>query len=243
MALYSAWHAASSGTTMVGAAGHSLGEYGALVAAGALALEDAARLVALRGSLMQDASDSIRGGMSAVLGLDRESVALICSDVSRPEAGPAEVVVLANDNGPDQQVMSGGLAALERAAQAAKARGARRVLPLKVAGAFHSPLMQPAVAPFAEALARTPIAVCAFPVIANSSAAPLVDVEHVRAELLRQVTAPVRWAESMHALAELSPEGWVDCGPGAIVAGLLARIVPEAEVVRVAALLDVASPA
>jgi [acyl-carrier-protein] S-malonyltransferase len=243
MALYSAWHAASPGTTAVGAAGHSLGEYGALVAAGAIALEDAARLVALRGSLMQDASDSIRGGMSAVLGLDRESVALICADASRPEAGPAEVVVLANDNGPDQQVISGGLAALERAAQAAKSRGARRVLPLKVAGAFHSPLMQPAVVPFAAALARTPIAACAFPVIANCSAAPLVEAEHVRAELLRQVTAPVRWAESMHALAELSPEGWVDCGPGAIVAGLLARIMPEAEVVRVAALLDVASPA
>ena len=173
MALYRAWSAAASDMVIVGAAGHSLGEYGALVAAGALALEDAARLVALRGRAMQDASDVVRGGMAAVIGLDRASVEMICADASWPDAGPAEVVVLANDNGPDQLVISGGLAAIERAAAAARLRGARRIVPLKVAGAFHSPLMQSSVEPLAEALARVPLGRCSFPVIANAAPSPL----------------------------------------------------------------------
>ncbi len=242
MALHAAWLASNPDVAVAGGAGHSLGEYGALVAAEALALEDAARLVALRGRLMQEAADMARGGMSAVIGLGRAAVEQVCAEVSRPEAGPLETVVLANDNGPDQQVISGGLPALERAALAMKARGARRVLPLKVAGAFHSPHMRPAVEPFAEALSRVAIGKCAFPVLANTSAEPLVAAEEVRSELLRQVTAPVRWTESMQALAAYHPDAWVDAGPGAVVAGLLARIVPEAEVIRVAALLDVESP-
>ena len=243
MALYAAWLASARDVVLIGASGHSLGEYGALVAARALDLEDAAKLVALRGKLMQDAADAVPGGMSAVIGLDRASVLQICADVSRPSAGPRETVVLANDNGPDQQVVSGGLSALERVVQAAKSRGARRVVPLKVAGAFHSPLMQSAVAPLAEALDRVPVGRCAFPVVANASAEPLVEADEVRAELIRQVTAPVRWAESMQALAALDPAAWVDTGPGNVVAGLLARIVPEASVIRVAALLDSAAPA
>jgi [acyl-carrier-protein] S-malonyltransferase len=243
MALYAAWLASAHDAVLVGASGHSLGEYGALVAAGALDLEDAARLVALRGRLMQDAADAVPGGMSAVIGLDRAAVLQICADVSRPTAGPRETVVLANDNGPDQQVVSGGVPALERLAQAAKSRGARRVVPLKVAGAFHSPLMQSAVAPLARALDRTPVSRCAFPVVANASAELLVEADDVRAELIRQVTAPVRWAESMQALAALGPDAWVDTGPGSVVAGLLARIVPESTVIRGAAMLDSAAPA
>ncbi len=243
MALYCAWSATTPDIVIIGAAGHSLGEYGALVAAGALALEDAAKLVALRGGAMQDASDVVSGGMAAVIGLDRASVETICAGASRPDAGAGEVVVLANDNGPDQLVISGGLTAIERAAVAARSLGARRIIPLRVAGAFHSPLMMSAVTPLAEALARVPMGRCSFPVIANTSAEPLVEAESVRAELIRQVTAPVRWVESMHALATLAPEVWVDVGPGAVVAGLLSRVVQGADVVRVAALMDVSPPA
>jgi [acyl-carrier-protein] S-malonyltransferase len=242
MALYSAWLATNS-DLVVGAAGHSLGEYGALVAAGALALEDAATLVALRGRLMQEAADMNRGGMCAVIGLDRQAVERLCVEVSRPDEGLPETVVLANDNGPDQQVISGGVPALERAVQEAKSRGARRVVPLKVAGAFHSPLMHAVVASLAEALSRVPVSRCLFPVVSNGAAQPLVEAEDVRAELLRQVTAPVRWAESMHSLTAFSPDLFVDTGPGTVVAGLLARILPEAETIRVAALLDTESPA
>jgi [acyl-carrier-protein] S-malonyltransferase len=192
---------------------------------------------------MQEAADQSAGGMAAVLGLDWATVTTICAEASNPGAGPAEVVVAANENAPGQQVISGGLAALERAGALARERGARRVVPLKVAGAFHSPLMEPAVDRLTAALAQTPVAPCRFPVIANSSAASLETLEAIREELPRQVTAPVRWVESVRALAAWEPDLWVDSGPGSVVAGLLARIVPGAEARALSALLDTPDPA
>lgn len=240
LALFLAWQEQSpaAGTTVVAAAGHSLGEYGALVAAGALDLEDGARLVALRGRLMQEAADRVPGGMAAVLGLDSARVAAICDECSDPAAGSGETVVLANDNAPGQQVISGGLAALARAATLAKARGARRVLPLKVAGAFHSPLMEPAVAELRAAIAAASMRSPAFPVIANSTCEPLREAAAIRAELIRQVTAPVRWAEGMQALAARDPEVWIDTGPGSVMAGLLARTLPGRPCETLAAIMD-----
>jgi [acyl-carrier-protein] S-malonyltransferase len=244
VAFFAAWWESARDThEIVGAAGHSLGEYGALVAAGALELEVAATLVALRGSLMQAASNAVPGGMIAILGLDVATVADLCRDASRPEAGPAEIVVLANDNAPGQHVLSGGLAAIERAGAAARSMGAKRVIPLKVAGAFHSPLMSGAVDTLAEAIERAPFARCVFPVIANSTREPLSEPADVRSELIRQVTSPVRWVESMHALAGFSPELWVDAGPGNVVSGLASRAIPGIETANLAALVDVEDPA
>ncbi|MDB5057824.1 MAG: malonyl CoA-acyl carrier protein transacylase [Chloroflexi bacterium] len=241
VALYEAWREGVD-DTIVCAAGHSLGEFGALVAAGALELEEAARLVALRGSLMQEASDSLPGRMSAIIGLDRETVATICHEASRPDEGLAEIVVLANDNAPEQQVISGGLPALERATVAARARGARRVIPLKVAGAFHSPLIESAVERLAEALDRAPLARCAFPVIANSTCELLSEPAAVRAELIRQVTSPVRWVESVQVAATFTPEIWIDTGPGNVAAGLAGRTLPGIETQTLSALIDTEAP-
>src|SRR5665213_2525294 len=196
LAIYQAWREdGGRDDEIVGAAGHSLGEYTALTAAGVLSVEDCARLVALRGRVMQEAADRIPGGMIVLLGLERERVEAFCAEGSRPDLGPAEIVVLANDNSIEQQVISGGLAALERAAAAARAQGAKRAAPLKVAGAFHSPLMRSAVAGLAAAVAETPLAPCRFPVIANSTATTRNTAEEIRAELIRQVMAPVRWVE------------------------------------------------
>ncbi|HVC80335.1 MAG TPA: ACP S-malonyltransferase [Chloroflexota bacterium] len=239
LALYQAWRQGSGeADQVVGATGHSLGEYTALVAAGALSLEDAARLVAVRGRLMQEAADRTPGGMIAIIGMDRARVETICAEASRPDAGPEEVVVLANDNSPEQQVIAGGLAALERAASLARAQGARRTIPLKVAGAFHSPLMAPAVEELATEIERVPVSPCRFLVIANSTAAPLGTEAEIREELIRQVTAPVRWVESIRRLGEWAPDLWVDSGPGNVVAGLAARVLPGIETLAIGALID-----
>jgi [acyl-carrier-protein] S-malonyltransferase len=241
LAIYQAWREAGGREDeIVGAAGHSLGEYTALTAAGVLSVEDGARLVALRGRVMQEAADRIPGGMIVLLGLERAQVEAICAEVSRPDQGPAEIVVLANDNSIEQQVISGGLAALERAAAAARAQGAKRAAPLKVAGAFHSPLMTTAVEGLAAAVAETTLAPCRFPVIANSTATILSTAEEIRAELIRQVMAPVRWMESVRALARLEPDLWVDSGPGNVVAGLAKRIIPGCETLAIGALIDAA---
>jgi [acyl-carrier-protein] S-malonyltransferase len=230
LALLQTWLAQQAGADdqVIVAAGHSLGEYSALVAAGALTLEEGARLVSLRGRLMQEAADRTPGGMYAILGLDRARVAAICAACSIADAGAAEMVVLANDNAPGQQVISGGSAALERAAVAAKAQGARRVLPLKVAGAFHSPLMEPAVADLRSAIETTPVQPPAYPVVANSTCALLRDPDAIRAELVRQITTPVRWVESMQAMAGMQPDLWIDTGPGSVMAGLLTRTLAGA---------------
>lgn len=212
---------------VVGAAGHSLGEYSAWVATGALDAADAARLVRRRGELMFEAGQQRPGAMAAVLGLDTIAVQASCAQAQGEGVG---AVVAANLNAPDQTVISGDPAAVTRAGELCQVAGAKRVLPLKVSGAFHSPLMAPAVAGLREALSAVPFGEPAFPVVANAT----VDVVQTRAaavELLAaQLTAPVRWVESMRRLAELHPGArWLELGPGTVLTGLLKRIVPEAQ--------------
>ena len=212
---------------VVGAAGHSLGEYSAWVATGALDAADGARLVRRRGELMLKAGQQRPGAMAAVLGLDTDAVQAACSAAQGEGLG---AVVAANLNAPDQTVISGDPAAVTRAGMLCQAAGAKRVLPLKVSGAFHSPLMEPAVAGLREALSATQFGEAAFPVVANATA----DVVQTRAEALdllaAQLTAPVRWVESMRRLAELHPGArWLELGPGAVLTGLLKRIAPDAQ--------------
>jgi [acyl-carrier-protein] S-malonyltransferase len=212
-------------TTPVAAAGHSLGEYAAYAAVGALSLPDAVRLVRRRGELMLEAGTRRPGTMAAVLGLDGGRVAEICAAASGAEG----VVVAANLNAPDQTVISGDPAAVERAGAALKEAGAKRVLPLKVSGAFHSPLMAPAQAGLATALAGVAFADPAAPVVANASAEPVRDAPTARRLLVEQLTAPVRWVESMRRLAELAGGvAFLEIGPGGVLSGLLKRIVPGA---------------
>jgi len=209
---------------VAGAAGHSLGEYSAYIMAGALTPTDAARLVRRRGELMFEAGQARPGAMAAVLGLATEEVEVACA-----EAGTADgVAVAANLNAPDQTVISGDPEAVARAGEGCKARGAKRVLPLKVSGAFHSPLMEPAVPGLAEALAAVQFDDPGIPVIANASAEPVkTAVEAVR-QLEAQLTAPVRWVDSMRVAAGLAEEvTFVEVGPGSVLSGLLKRILPS----------------
>ncbi len=209
---------------VAGAAGHSLGEYSAYVAAGTLSAVDAARLVRRRGELMQAAGERRPGAMAAVLGLATDLVEGACAAAS----GGRETVVPANLNAPDQTVISGDPEAVGRAGAACTALGAKRVVALKVSGAFHSPLMAPAAPGLAAALAQTSFAPPAFPVVANASAAPVRDPAEARGLLEAQLTAPVRWVESIRVLATLAPgAGFIEIGPGTVLGGLLKRILPE----------------
>lgn len=212
-----------------GAAGHSLGEYSAYVAAGALSAAEAAKLVRRRGELMYKASEERPGTMAAVLGLATAQVEAACNEASRQ----GSVAVAANLNAADQTVISGDLDAVTRAGAACKARGAKRVALLKVGGAFHSPLMAPAAQHLLLTLERAPFQDPAFPVIANANAEAVKDASRARRLLVDQLTAPVRWVECMEHAARLAgAEGWfVEVGPGTVLAGLLKRIVPGANVV------------
>jgi len=222
---------------VAGAAGHSLGEYSAYVAAGSLGLADAARLVRRRGELMHEAGTARPGTMAAVMGLDGERVRAVCREAS----GPDGVAVAANLNAPDQIVISGDPAAVTRAGELLKAAGAKRVIPLKVSGAFHSPLMAPAAARFGEALAAAALAAPAFPVVANASAGAVRDVASARRLLAEQLTSPVRWVESVGALGALAGEGatFVEVGPGNVLTGLARRIVAGARTVNLGSAAEV----
>jgi len=207
----------------VAAAGHSLGEYAAYAALGALELADAVRLVRRRGELMLEAGTQRPGTMAAVMGLAGERVAEICAGLSDADA----VVVAANLNAPDQTVISGDPAAVERAGAALKAAGARRVLPLKVSGAFHSPLMAPAQEGLRDALSRVTFRDPVAPVVANASGEPVARAADARAQLDAQLTAPVCWVASMQRLAALGNGArFLEIGPGSVLGGLLKRIVP-----------------
>lgn len=212
----------------VAAAGHSLGEYSAHVAAGTLANVDAARLVRRRGELMLAAGRQRPGAMAAVLGLATAEVETACDEGS----GPDGIAVPANLNAPDQTVISGDPAGVTRAGERCKARGAKRVIPLKVSGAFHSPLMAPAVDGLREALAEASFADPGFPVIANASGEALRTGVDAKRLLADQLTAPVRWVACMQAAAGLAPGAtFIEIGPGNVLAGLLKRIVPEAKAI------------
>jgi [acyl-carrier-protein] S-malonyltransferase len=207
------------------AAGHSLGEYSAHVAAGTLSPVDAARLVRRRGELMLAAGKERPGAMAAVLGLATAEVQNACDEAS----GPDGLAVPANLNTPDQTVISGDPEGVNRAGERCKARGAKRVIPLKVSGAFHSPLMAPAVDGLRGALADATFTDPAFPVIANASAEAVRTGVDAKRLLADQLTAPVRWVACMQAAAEIVPAAtFVELGPGNVLAGLLKRIVPEA---------------
>lgn len=212
--------------TVVAAAGHSLGEYSAWHAAGAFNAADAARLVRTRGQLMFAAGQQRPGAMAAILGLDTGEVDAACSQ-ARHETGA--IVVSANLNARDQTVISGDPEAVARAGELCKAANAKRVLPLKVSGAFHSPLMEPAVPELRNAIAGVAIGARKFPIVANASANVARSAEELNALLVEQLTAPVRWWESMRVLFELHPTArWLEVGPGNVLTGLLKRIVPDA---------------
>jgi [acyl-carrier-protein] S-malonyltransferase len=209
-------------------AGHSLGEYSAHVAAGTLTAVDAARLVRRRGELMLAAGKKRPGAMAAILGLATGEVQTACDEAS----GPDGIAVPANLNTPDQTVISGDPSGVSRAGEGCRARGAKRVVPLKVSGAFHSPLMAPAVDGLREALASAVFTDPAYPVIANASGEAVRTGVDAKRLLADQLTAPVRWVACMQAAAQLAPEAtFIEIGPGNVLSGLLKRIVPRAKTV------------
>jgi [acyl-carrier-protein] S-malonyltransferase len=202
-------------------AGHSLGEYSALVAAGSLRLADAVRMVHLRGQLMQEAVAPGVGAMAAILGLGRDEVEAACL-----EAAEGEVVSAANFNGGGQVVITGHKGAVERACAAAKRRGARRAVPLSVSAPFHCALMGPAADRLAPALARIEFRSPAVPVVTNVEATPNQDGERARGLLIAQVTAPVRWEESIERIVAMGFTEALEVGAGGVLAGLVKRIAP-----------------
>jgi [acyl-carrier-protein] S-malonyltransferase len=209
-------------------AGHSLGEYSALAAAGALSLGDAARLLKRRGQAMQQAVPVGEGAMAALLGVELGLVREIAK-----EAAQGEVCDVANDNGAGQIVISGASAAIERALQLAQARGVKRAIPLAVSAPFHSALMQPAADVMADALAAIEIAVPAVPLIANMTAEPVSDPDAIRGLLVSQVTGLVRWRESVERLTALGVDGFAELGAGKVLTGLVRRIARDAKVAAV----------
>ena len=222
----------------VAAAGHSLGEYSAYLTAGALAPTDAAALVRRRGELMHTAGTERPGTMAAILGLPTAEVEAACREASRDGL----VAVAANLNAPDQTVISGDPAAVAAAGEGCRVRGAKRVIPLKVSGAFHSSLMAPAANHLRVALERAPFRNPAFPVIANATAEPVREAGRARRLLADQLTAPVRWVACMQRAAELAGAGarFVEIGPGTVLAGLVKRSVPGATTVSLGTADEVA---
>jgi [acyl-carrier-protein] S-malonyltransferase len=202
-------------------AGHSLGEYSALAAAGALSVADAARLLKTRGKAMQAAVPVGQGAMAALLGVGKEVAEKLSA-----EAAQGEVCQLANDNEPTQAVISGAKTAVDRAGQLAKAHGVRRFMPLNVSAPFHCALMQPAADVMAEALQRVEIKQPAVPVVANVLAAPISDPAEIRRRLVEQVTGTVRWRECVLRMAADGATDIYEIGSGKVLAGLAKRIVP-----------------
>jgi [acyl-carrier-protein] S-malonyltransferase len=217
-------------------AGHSLGEYSALAAVGALSIADAARLLKTRGRAMQAAVPVGQGAMAALLGVGKEVAEGLAA-----EAAQGEVCQLANDNEPTQAVISGAKSAIDRAAQLAKAHGVRRFIPLNVSAPFHCALMQPAADAMAEALAHVEMSTPAVPLIANVLAAPISDPDEIRRCLVEQVTGTVRWRESVAAMAALGTTDIYEIGPGKVLAGLAKRIVPSLNATSIGAPQEIAA--
>ena len=215
-------------------AGHSLGEYSALAAAGALSIADAARLLRTRGLAMQAAVPVGQGAMAALLGVGRE-----VGEKLAAEAAQGEVCQLANDNEPTQAVISGAKTAIDRAAQLAKAHGVRRFMPLNVSAPFHCALMQPAADAMAEALAKVEVKAPAVPLIANVLAAPVSDPAEIRRRLVEQVTGTVRWRECVTRMAADGVTNLYEIGSGKVLAGLAKRIVPSLNAVSIGTPQDI----
>ncbi|MCX7945666.1 MAG: ACP S-malonyltransferase [Hydrogenophilus sp.] len=220
VAIWRAWRALGGGLPDF-LAGHSLGEYSALVAAESLAFADAVRLVRLRAEAMQEAVPPGQGAMAAILGLPPDEVERVCAEVAGEE-----VVAAANYNSPEQTVIAGDTAAVMRAVEAAKRAGAKRAIPLPVSAPFHCPLMRPAAERLAAALAEIPIARPKVPVIHNVDVAVHDDPEEIRMALVDQAWRPVRWCETIEWAARAGVGVAVECGPGRVLAGLTRRIAP-----------------
>ncbi len=210
-------------------AGHSLGEFSALVAAGALDFEDGLRLVAKRAAAMQKACEAQPSTMAAVLGLDDQVVEDVCSKVDG-------VVVAANYNCPGQLVISGSIEAVDAACEQLKVAGARRALRLPVGGAFHSPLMEPAKVELQEAIESAPFKTPVCPVYQNVDAKPYTDPEQIKANLIAQLTAPVRWTQIVQNMLVDGADSFVELGPGAVLQGLIKKVSREADAVSKATL-------
>jgi [acyl-carrier-protein] S-malonyltransferase len=222
VAVWRAWLAAGGPQPAV-MAGHSLGEYSALVCAGALPFAQAVQLVRQRGEFMQQAVPVGAGAMAAVLGLDRAAVEAACAGAATAD----EVVAVANYNAPPQSVIAGHTAAVLRASEAAQAAGAKRVVPLPVSAPFHCALMRPAAAALTPALLAASIATPAVPVINNVDVATARDPAAIRDALIRQIYSPVRWVEVIEAMAAQGVTRVIECGPGKVLTGLTKRICGE----------------
>jgi [acyl-carrier-protein] S-malonyltransferase len=215
-------------------AGHSVGELAAYVAAGVLDAEAALRLVQVRAQAMAAACARVDGSMSAVLGLDEPALRVACTLASHNGSS----VEVANLNAPGQLVVSGSRDALERVAQSARAGGAKRVLPLKVGGPFHSVYMRPAADAVSQALSATPLQRADIPVVLNASAEATQDPDTLRDELAVQIYSAVRWVETLQRLAELGCDRFLEVGPGNVLAGMVRRTLPDARVASFGAVAD-----
>ena len=220
VACWRAWQA-DTGLVPAAVAGHSLGEYTALVAAGVLTLKDALPLVRFRAQSMQEAVPVGTGGMAAILGMDAEAVKAGCLEAARLSGDAVEAV---NFNDPKQTVIAGTKAGVEKACEVLKAAGAKRALPLPVSAPFHSSLMKPAAERLKEKLAATPFAVPAIPVINNIDVAAATEADAIRDALYRQAFGPVRWVETIQALKARGLTHVIECGPGKVLAGMVKRI-------------------
>jgi [acyl-carrier-protein] S-malonyltransferase len=219
------------------AAGHSLGEFSAYMAAGALGFEDAVRAVRRRGELMYSSGQERPGTMAAILGLDDLAIEAVCREAA---AGGGDCVP-ANFNSPGQVVISGDEAAVHRAMELAKIAGARRAVPLNVSGAFHSPLMAVAEAGLREHLEAVTVATAAFPVVSNVTARPVSDPDEARRLLVEQLTSPVRWTASVRTMVDAGVTRFLELGPGSVLAGLAKRIEKGADVVSIGTAAEVDS--
>ena len=204
-------------------AGHSLGEFSALVANKTLSFEDGLKLVSKRALAMQHACEINPSTMAAIIGLDDKVVEDICASID-------EVVVAANYNCPGQLVISGSIKGIDIACEKLKAAGAKRALPLQVGGAFHSPLMEPAREELAAAIDQTIFSKPICPVYQNVNALPSLDVEVIKKNLIAQLTAPVRWTQCVQNMAKDGATSFIECGPGKVLQGLVKKIIPAAQV-------------
>lgn len=201
-------------------AGHSLGEFSALVAAGALSFEDGLKLVYARATAMQKACEAAPGTMAAVIGLPDETIENVCKECSTP----GNIVVPANYNCPGQLVISGNVDAINKACEKLKAAGAKRALPLKVSGAFHSPLMQPAKEELQKAIEATEFSTPKCPVYQNVDGKPHTDAAEIKANLIAQLTSSVRWTSSVQNMIADGADDFTECGPGKALQGMIGRI-------------------
>lgn len=219
-AMYRAWRDAGGAAPAL-VAGHSLGEYTALVAAGALSFRDAVPLVRFRAQAMQTAVPVGVGAMAAILGLEDDTVRAVCAEAARESAGVVEAV---NFNAPAQVVIAGHKAAVEKACELAKAKGAKRALPLPVSAPFHSSLLQPASDRLREYLASVDVKVPQIPIVNNVDVAIVSEPAAIKDALVRQAAGPVRWVECVQAMAKQGVTHLIECGPGKVLAGLSKRI-------------------